>query len=113
MENGEVSSSDAAFYDTKERPYLVVTPKRQFATIKFGGSAQDDGIGKARKSLYDAVMKDGHKIMKDEKGRPKFFFLQNNAKVAWTEKGLGMAIYEWRPDYLQTNEVRIELEFTP
>ncbi|GMI00448.1 hypothetical protein TrVE_jg11470 [Triparma verrucosa] len=113
MENGEVSSSDAAFYDTRERPYLVITPKRQFATIKFGGSAQDDGIGKARKSLYDAVTKDGHKIMKDEKGRPKFFFLQNNAKVAWTEKGLGMAIYEWRPDYLQTNEVGIELEFTP
>ncbi|GMH83419.1 hypothetical protein TL16_g09592 [Triparma laevis f. inornata] len=107
----EESNSDDSFFETQKPAHLVVTPKRQYATIKFGGSAQEENISKARKDLYDAVVKDGHKVVMDANGRPKFFFLQNNAKCCWTERGLGMAIYEWRPDFLQTNEVGIELEF--
>lgn len=102
-------SYDSDMYEIKDRPSLVLQEKRLFATIKFGGSAQDSGIGAARKKLYDAVIKDGYEVETDSSGRPVFFFLQNNAKSCWTSKGMGMVLYEWRPDFMQTNEVGVEL----
>jgi hypothetical protein len=39
-------SSDLDFFEINERPYLIVTEKRKYATIKFGGSAQEEEISK-------------------------------------------------------------------
>jgi hypothetical protein len=85
-------------------------PARRVATLPFGGYAQDEGISKVRQGLYESVMRDGLSPKLDSNDRPKFFFLQNNAKCCFTEEGLGMAVYEARPDFLKTNEVGIELE---
>jgi hypothetical protein len=84
--------------------------RRKVATIKYGGDPQDVEITDIRKKLYEQVVKDGLKPKMDEKGRPQFFFLQNGVKACYTEEGLGMCVYEWRPASVKPNEVGIELE---
>ncbi|GMI39385.1 hypothetical protein TeGR_g1784 [Tetraparma gracilis] len=101
---------EADYYDRGPVGY-VFEGERSVATAPFGGHAQDEGIGKVRKELFEAVEKAGRKPLLDGGGRPQFFFLQNNAKTMWTkEGGLGMVVYEARPDFLKTNAVGIELE---
>ena len=56
-------------------------------------------VTEIRKKLYEEVTKDGLKPKLDEKGRPQFFFLQNDAKACFTGDG-----GDW-------NEVGIELDF--
>lgn len=85
-------------------------PRRLVATMPFGGLAQDVEVSDVRKALYERVMKDGWKPKLDGK-RPQFFFLNNDAKACFTgNEGLGMAVYEWRPELSNSNEVGIELE---
>jgi hypothetical protein len=86
-------------------------PPRRVATIPYGGNVQDTEITDLRKQLYDQVTKDGWKPKLDENGRPQFFFWQNNVKACYTEEGLGMCVYEWRPAFVKSNEVGIELDF--
>jgi len=89
----------------------ALQPRRLVATVAFGGNPQDENLSKVRKDLYDSVVKDGLKPQLDESGRPKFFFLQNDAKACYVaDGGLGMAVYEWRPKFAKGNEVGIELE---
>jgi hypothetical protein len=83
---------------------------RTVATLPYGGGPQDEAISNMRKRLYEKVMKDGLKPKLDDSGRPLFFFWQNNVKACYTEEGLGMAVYDWRPDFVKCNEVGIELE---
>jgi len=85
-------------------------PRRLVATLPFGGTPQDVEIADVRKKLYDAIIKDGLKPALDENGRPQFFFLQDGVKACYTEEGLGMCVYEWRPKAVNPNEVGIELE---
>ena len=85
-------------------------PPRRVATIPYGGNAQDEEITDLRKQLYEQVTKDGWKPKLDENGRPRFFFWQNNLKACYTDEGLGMCIYEWRPEFAKSNEVGIELD---
>lgn len=82
---------------------------RRVATLPFGGFPQDEGVADVRKRLFDAVTRDGWKPKLDDKDRPIFFFLQNNAKCCFTEEGMGMVVYEARPEKLKTNEIGIEL----
>jgi hypothetical protein len=84
--------------------------RRQVATIAYGGDVQDPEITKIRKLLYDQVLKDGWKPRLDEDGRPMFFFWQSDAKACYTQDGLGMLVYEWRPKLANSNEVGIELQ---
>ena len=85
-------------------------PRRVVATLSYGGNAQDKEVSDIRKELYEQVTKDGLKP-KLVDGRPQFFFLNNDAKACFTaDKGLGMAVYEWRPEFSKSNEVGIELE---
>ena len=84
--------------------------KRKVATVPFAGDPQDEGITKVRKTLYEAINKDGLRPKLDKNGRPIFFFLMNDVKACFTESGLGMAIYEARPKFGKNNEVGIELE---
>jgi hypothetical protein len=84
-------------------------PRRLVATVPFAGSPQDVEIADERKKLFDSVMKDGLKPLLDSEGRPQFFFLQNGAKACYTEEGLGMCVYDWRPKQVKPNEVGIEL----
>lgn len=84
--------------------------RRKVATVMYGGNAQDPDISDVRKKLYEKVIKDGLTPKLDENGRPNFFFLQNTVKACYTEEGLGMAVYEWRPKLVKPNEVGIELE---
>ncbi|KAL3920157.1 MAG: hypothetical protein SGILL_003406 [Bacillariaceae sp.] len=84
-------------------------PVRQVATIAYGGNAQDEEITNIRKQLYEQVLKEGLKPKLDENGRPQFFFWMNDVKACYTEEGLGMTIYEWRPKFANSNEVGIEL----
>ncbi len=89
---------------------FVYQPRRLVATAKYGGDVQDVEVTEIRKKLYEDVMKDGLKP-KLENGRPQFFFLQNDAKACFTaDGGLGMAVYDWRPEAANSNEVGIELE---
>ena len=85
-------------------------PRRKVATVKYGGDPQDVEITEIRKNLYGKVVKDGLKPKLDENGRPQFFFFQNTVKACYTEEGLGMCVYEWRPEAVKPNEVGIELE---
>jgi len=84
-------------------------PSRKVATIKYGGNVQDIEISNVRKKLYEQVMKEGLKPKLDQKGKPKFFFWQNDVKACFIEEGLGMCVYEWRPKFADSNEVGIEL----
>merc|ERR1712238_600136 len=85
-------------------------PRRLCATLQYGGNPQDEKVTDLRKSLYNQVTKDGYKP-KLVNGRPKFFFLQNDAKACFTaDGGLGMVVYDWRLELTQSNEVGIELE---
>jgi len=84
-------------------------PMRQVATVKFGGNVQDEEISDIRKKLYEQVMKEGWKPKLDENRKPKFFFWQNDVKACYIEDGLGMVVYDWRPEFANSNEVGIEL----
>mmetsp|Transcript_25797 Transcript_25797/g.36162 ORF Transcript_25797/g.36162 Transcript_25797/m.36162 type:complete len:472 (+) Transcript_25797:144-1559(+) len=84
--------------------------RRLVATLPYGGSPQDSEVSDIRKELYDQVVKDGLNPKLDGGGRPQFFFLQNDAKACYTENGLGMSVYDWRPKSVKANEVGIELE---
>lgn len=84
--------------------------KRRIATVPYGGAPQDEEVTAIRKKLYEQVIADDLKPKLDETGRPQFFFLQNNAKACYTEGGLGMGVYDWRPRFVKANEVGIELE---
>jgi len=90
----------------------VYRPHRRVATVAYGGSPQDSEVADIRRKLYERVVqKDGLRPKLDVDGRPVFFFLQNNAKVCFTaDGGLGMVVYDWRPEGVGTNEVGIELE---
>jgi hypothetical protein len=88
----------------------VLLPRRKVATVPYGGSPQDAGISEIRKRLYEQVVKDGLQPKLDEFGRPLFFFAMNSIKACYCENGLGMAVYEWRPQFTRPNEVGIELE---
>ena len=82
------------------------------ATVAYGGNGpQDAEIANVRKRLYESVVKDGLQPKLDENGRPIFFFWQNGVKACYTEEGLGMAVYEWRPTFAKSDEVGIELEW--
>ena len=84
---------------------------RKVATLPYGGNPQDEQVVTLRKQLYDAVVvKDGLKPKLDEMGRPQFFFWSNNVKSCYTETGLGMTVYEYRPAWAKSNEVGLELE---
>lgn len=88
----------------------VRQPSRQVATVSYGGNVQDEVISDIRKRLYEQVLKDGLKPKLDEDGRPQFFFWQNDVKACYTENGLGMCVYVWRPAFFKSNEVGIELD---
>lgn len=83
--------------------------RRRVATLSYGGNPQDANVPKLRKKLYDAVIRDGLTPAVDEDGLPNFFFLQNESKACYTDEGLGMAVYEWRPDFANCNEIGIDL----
>jgi len=84
--------------------------RRKVATLSYGGDAQDEEISSVRKKLYEQVLKDGFKPKLDENGRPIFFFLSHTTKACYTNEGLGMCVYEWRPKWAKANEVGLELQ---
>lgn len=86
-------------------------PRRKIATLPYGGNPQDVEVTDLRKRLYNAVVQDGLRPKLGADGKPCFFFLQNDSKACFTEDGLGMAVYDWRPKFVNGNEVGIELEF--
>jgi len=86
-------------------------PSRLVATVPYGGDSQDPEVSDLREKLYREIKKDGLKPRLDENGRPAFFFVRNDAKACYVPGGgLGMAVYEYRPMWVQGNEVGIELE---
>lgn len=88
-------------------------PTRLVATLPYAGNPQDEEVTALRRKLYqDVVENDGFVPKLDpETGRPVFFFWMNDAKACFTRKGgLGMAVYEWRAGWSESNEVGIELE---
>ncbi|KAL3936561.1 MAG: hypothetical protein SGBAC_008146 [Bacillariaceae sp.] len=84
--------------------------RRKVATMYYGGSPQDAEVVNVRKRLYEKVVNDGLKPKFDEKGRPIFFFVQNEVKACYTSEGLGMCVYEWRSKATKPDEIGIELE---
>ena len=88
----------------------IYQERRKVATVPYGGYPQDLEVTALRKKLYDQVIKDGLTPKLDENARPQFFFRQHNVKACYTEGGLGMSVYEWRPKFIETNEVGMELE---
>jgi hypothetical protein len=89
----------------------VYVPRRFIATIPYAGTPQDTDITKVRKQLYDQIIRDGYQPKMDQSSqRPIFFFVMNSIKACYTNEGLGMAVYEWRPQFTKPNEIGIELE---
>ena len=90
---------------------IVYEPHRRIATLPYGGNPQDESVAAVRQALYEqVVVRDGHQPKLNADGRPVFFFIQNAVKACYTNEGLGMAVYEWRPEFTRPNEVGIELE---
>lgn len=89
---------------------FVWNGERRIATVAYGGGPQDADITDVRKRLYDKVISDGLRPKLDASGRPCFLFFQHTVKTCFTPEGLGMAVYEWRPQFIKPNEVGIELE---
>jgi len=86
-------------------------PARKVALMDHTGDPQDDDISDVRKQLYDKVMAmGGVKPKLDESGRPIFFYWRNDTKACYTQEGLGMVVYEYRPDFTKPNQVGLELE---
>ena len=85
--------------------------QRKVATVPYGGYPQDPEVSTLRQKLYEQIIQDGLRPKLDNNGRPIFFFRQHNVKACYTEDGLGMSVYEWRPKFVKTNEVGMELEF--
>jgi len=120
--NEEVEEEDGTEDEEEENPLFAASeptdfqtqyelaPRRLVATLPYGGNPQDAEVTNVRRQLYESVVRDNLKPKLDEKGRPRFFFLQNEVKTCFTEGGLGMAVYEWRPEFLNGNEVGIDLE---
>ena len=91
--------------------HYTYLPRRFVATIPYGGTPQDTDITKVRKQLYDQIIRDGYQPKMDQRNqRPIFFFTMNSVKACYTNEGLGMAVYEWRPQFTKPNEIGIELE---
>lgn len=84
--------------------------KRKVATLPFGGNPQDSEVSRVRQKLYESVIRDGLRPKKGDDGNPCFFYLQNDGKSCFTQNGLGMAVYEWKPQFIEDNEIGIELE---
>lgn len=106
-EEGPVASQDAS-------GSYVWEPARRVATLPTGiARPQDEGVTELRKRLYERVTAAGLKPKLDESGRPRFFFWSSTTKSCFTEQGLGMAVYEWRPKLAQSNHVGVEIEGTP
>ena len=104
--------NEEAVADSDPTCRYVWQPRRLVATVSYGGNGpQDAEIANVRKRLYESVVRDGLQPKLDENGRPIFFFWQNAVKACYTEEGLGMAVYEWRPRLAKSNEVGIELEW--
>jgi len=112
LELAEEFESDSSFRAYAPSCSYVYRPRRRVATVSYGGSPQDADVAELRKRLYErVVVKDKKRPKLDEEGRPMFFFLQNDAKCCFTaDGGFGMAVYDWRPEGVKTNEVGIELE---
>jgi hypothetical protein len=107
LPNGDVEIS------VEQQPtcQYIYVPQRCIATIPYGGNPQDSEVTKIRKQLYDQVIKDGYIPKTDPRSkRPIFFFIMNSIKACYTNEGLGMAVYEWRPQFTKPNEIGIELE---
>ena len=88
-------------------------PPRLVATLPYAGNPQDEEVTQLRRQLYQQVIEsDGFKPKLDPvTKRPVFFFWMNDAKACFTRSGgLGMAVYEWRADWANSNEIGIELE---
>eukprot|EP00559_Dactyliosolen_fragilissimus_P001757 CAMPEP_0184862506 /NCGR_PEP_ID=MMETSP0580-20130426/6962_1 /TAXON_ID=1118495 /ORGANISM="Dactyliosolen fragilissimus" /LENGTH=661 /DNA_ID=CAMNT_0027360409 /DNA_START=125 /DNA_END=2110 /DNA_ORIENTATION=+ len=104
--------NDLGSITTNHKCNYEYQPTRLVATMKFGGNPQDEEVSKVRKELYELIIKEGRcKPKLDSTGRPCFFFLQNDAKACFTaDGGLGMAVYDWRPQFAKCNEIGIELE---
>ena len=92
----------------------IFQPARRVATLPTGlARPQDEGVTDLRKRLYEKVTAAGLKPKLDANGRPCFFFWSAATKTCFTDQGLGMAVYEWRPAFAQSNSVGLELEESP
>jgi hypothetical protein len=85
---------------------------RLVATLPHGGNPYDENVPAVRKRLYESVLSQNqYKPKLDDKGRPLFFYWSHQTKACYTaESGLGMCVYEYRPDWSQSNQVGVELE---
>ena len=84
-------------------------PTKLVATTPTSLGPQEEGIAKIREKLYESVTKDGYQP-RLQNGRPVFTYYQRDLKACFTENGLGMAVYDWRPGFVQPNAVGIEIE---
>jgi hypothetical protein len=106
-------SASSAESITESTEYKWIGPRRVAVMAHAGMGPQDDNISKLRQELYTQVVeRDGHRPKLDtDTGRPIFLYWQNAFKGCYTtEQGLGMAVYEWRPQWTKPGCVGIELE---
>jgi len=107
MKVGDVDVED----DVKEATTMKVRGARRYASVRYDGEPQDDGIKDVRRRLFEGIVKDGgEKVKMGEDGRPRFFFRYKTAKTCWVEGGMGMVVWEWRARGFRGHEVCVELE---
>jgi len=88
-------------------------PPRKMAIMEYKGGPQDEGIPAARKRLYEKITSASNSRISpklDENGRPIFTYWKKAFKGCFTEEGLGMAVYEWRPSFAAENKIGMELQ---
>jgi hypothetical protein len=91
-------------------------PRRLVAVTPYGGYPQDEKVAEIRQKLYEQVVERGGyvPVLTEDGRRPVFFFWSSNTKACFSaDGGFGMTVYEWRPSFVQSNYVGLELQFPP
>jgi len=112
--NPNPSTAETTAGSLEENTAYTWQPPRRIAVVYFSGEGPQDSqrIPEARKRLYESVAQKSQWKIKFQDDRPVFTFWKNAFKGCYTEQGLGMAVYEWRPSgsSLAGNQIGMELE---
>ena len=79
--------------------YVFESQPQTFRVAPHGGFPQDESVSDVRKRLYEK-----HVGGNDP---PVFSYWMYKTKACWTKQGLGMCVYEWRPQFVECNRVAL------
>jgi len=79
--------------------YVFESQPQTFRVAPHGGFPQDESVSDVRKRLYEKHI--------GGNDPPVFSYWMYKTKACWTKQGLGMCVYEWRPQFVECNRVAL------